>query len=145
MDFVQARQIDGRGGQQGPQSPVGQDHAERSAGQRQDDAFDERLAEQACAAGAECGTDGGIAGASGGARQREVGQIDAEHQQDGSHGRHQKDEALAHVADHALLKRDEAGVKIEAAGELLADGGLYHVELGLGFGGRDAGTEASGG
>ena len=103
------------------------------------------MAEQASAAGAEGGADGGIAGASGGARQREVGEVDAEHQEHGADRRHEEDEALADVADHALLERSEAGVEVEIAGDLLADGGLHDVEFGLGLGGGDAGTEAGGG
>ena len=39
VDFLQARQIDGRGGEQGAQSPVGEGDAERSAGQREDECF----------------------------------------------------------------------------------------------------------
>ncbi len=89
MDFAQARQINGSGGEEGAQSPVGEGHAEGSASQREDEAFDERLTEQACAAGAEGGADGGIAGASGGAGEGQVGQVDAEDEEHGADRRHE--------------------------------------------------------
>ena len=145
VDFLQAGKIEGSGGEEGAQSPVGEGHAEGSAGQREEEAFDQRLTEQACAAGAEGGADGGIAGASGGAGEGQVGEVDAEDEEHGADRRHEEDEALADVADHALLEGGEAGVEVEIAGDLLADGGLHDVELGLGFGGGDAGTEAGGG
>ena len=47
LDFLQARQIDRRGGQQGLQAPIGEGDAERSAGEREQRAFDNRLGEQA--------------------------------------------------------------------------------------------------
>ena len=103
------------------------------------------MAEEASAAGAEGGAYGGIAGASGGAGEGQVGQVDAEDEEHGADRRHEEDEALADVADHALLERDEAGVEVEIAGDLLADGGLHDVEFGLRFGGRDAGAQAGGG
>jgi hypothetical protein len=79
------------------------------------------------------------------AREPEVRQVDAEHQQHCAHRGHQQDETLADVTDHALLQRDEAGVEVEIAGDLLADSGLHHVEFGLGLAWRDAGTKAGGG
>jgi hypothetical protein len=75
------------------------------------------------------------------AREPEVRRVDAEHQQHCAHRGHQQDETLADVTDHALLQRDEAGVEVEIAGDLLADSGLHHVEFGLGLAWRDAGTE----
>ena len=137
MDFLQARQIDWRGGQQGAHAPVGQDHAERSAGEREQCAFGNRLGKKAPAAGAEGGAYGRIARATGGARQRKVGQIDAEDKKHGADRGHEEDESLSDVADHALLERDESGVQVEIARDLFADGGLHHVEFRLRAGGRD--------
>ncbi len=140
VDFLQAGKIEGRGGEEGAQSPVGKGHAESSAGQREDEAFDQGLTEEAAASGAEGGADGGVARASGRAGEAEVGEVDAEYEEHGADRRHEEDQALADIADHALLERGEAGVEIEIAGDLFTDGGLHDVELGLGFGGGDAGT-----
>ena len=55
------------------------------------------------------------------------------------------DEALAEIADHAFLQRNDGGVEVEIAGNLFADGGLYDVEFGLGAFAGDAGAQAGGG
>ena len=67
------------------------------------------------------------------------------HEQDGADRGHQQDETLAEIADHAFLQRDDGGVEVEIAGDLLADGGLHDVQFGLRAGRRDAGPQAGGG
>ena len=76
-DFGDAGDAAGIGGDQQAESAEGQEDAEDRAGEGEQDAFDDELLKEASQPGADGSADGDFAAAGFGARQQEVGHIDA--------------------------------------------------------------------
>ena len=137
----------GRDGEQRAHAGVAEDEAEDAAGEREDDAFGEQLADDAGAAGAHGGADGEFTLAAGGADEEEIGDVGAGDEQDEADGSEEDEERGARVADDGVAERLDAeavfgshAVRVVAA-ELV--GGEF--ELGVGLGEGNAGLEAAGG
>ena len=75
-----------------------------SAGEQQ--ALGQHLPRQPPPAGADGRAHRQLALPADGARQQQVGDVDAGHQQHDAHRRHQHDERMPHVADDVLVQRD---------------------------------------
>ena len=81
-DFGDARDAAGIGGDQQAESAEGQQNAEDGAGEGEQDAFDDELLKEASQSGADGGAHGDFAAAGFGARQQEVGDVDAGNEED---------------------------------------------------------------
>ena len=73
---------------------------------REQQAFGQHLPRQPPAAGADGRAHRQLALPAHGARQQQVGDVDAGHQQDDAHRGHQHDERMPHVADDVLVQGD---------------------------------------
>ena len=82
----------------------GQQQAQGAASQSQQDAFGEKLRDDASAAGTQGGTERDLFAAGGAARQQEVGDIHARHQQEASHGGHQHPKRAADAAEELVIQ-----------------------------------------
>ena len=72
----------------------GEAQSEKTAREGKEEGFDEALADDACAAGAECEAGGDFALASGGAGEEEVGEVGAGDEKDQSHDCHENPERV---------------------------------------------------
>ena len=94
-------------------APPGDQHGQRRAGEREDEALDQQLTDEAPAPGAERGADADLALAGGGARQLQGRHVDTGNQQ------HQADRAQQHQhpgpcprPDHVVVQRLDAGQRV---------------------------------
>ncbi len=81
-----------------------QAQSEQRAGSGKDETFSEQLADNACAACAECAAHRELLASCGGARQHEVGEIDAGDQQDSAHGAPQHHKRAAQPSADVVLQ-----------------------------------------
>ncbi len=125
---------------------IGEKNSSDAAGEREDQAFGEELAEQAGASGAERGANGDLALASGIAREKKAGDIGASNQENQGDRADEDHECRAHVADENVLQRIEPHAPSGVGdgilrGEVSGDG----VEFGLSLRDGDAGLEQADG
>ena len=97
------------GGGEGAQGGVGEARAEGSAGEGEDQAFEQKFAGDAAPAGAEGGADGEFLAAAVGAHEEEVGDVGAGNQQDHADGAHEDPEGGADVAEQVVFEEAEVG------------------------------------
>ena len=110
--------------------------AQPPAGQGQEQALGEHLAEQRPAARAERGAEGELRAPRRAAREQQVGHVGAGDQQDQADGAEQQDQRRASVLDDVVLQRDDPNPHLRGGvlGELLAElrRDSIHLRLGLG-------------
>ena len=123
----------------------GKNNAEHAAHRRQQQAFGEKLADEACAARAERGTDRDLFLSRERARQQEVCDVGARDQQDESDRAHQDEKRPAHAADNLIEKRHDAerqsSVRRVDVREVAAQPRRDRVHLGLRARSRYAGPK----
>jgi hypothetical protein len=109
-------------GEQRAHAHIAEDEAEDAAGDGEDDAFGEELADDAGAAGAHGGTDGEFTLAAGGPDEQEIGDVGAGDEQDEADGSEQDKERGARVGDDGVAQGLDAesgfGIGEGAAAEL---------------------------
>ena len=122
-------------GQQGAHSHEAEQQAENAASDREQDAFGEQLADDACPAGSECGADGKFAFTSGGADQQKIGNVGASDEQHEADRAKQDKQRFTHVANDAVAQRLNGetlfGIGHGVGAEVLA-GRELHLRVGLG-------------
>ena len=101
---VDARKIAGADGQQEWYAPGSEDQPENSADSGKKNAFGEQLADQMAAAGANGGTDGDFALASGGAREQEIGDVGTGDEQNEAHSPHQNQQSESNIANQRVAQ-----------------------------------------
>ncbi len=101
----------------------GEDDAEESTGEREDDDFGEGALEKVGSGGSESGTDGGFTVAMNEAGELCIGEVDARDEQDAEDGGHKEPETRGGAADEGL----ETGIFVAFGGAalLLALLGIY--------------------
>ena len=85
----------------------GQSKPDRAAGNAEQRALYQQLANHADGAGSQRGTDGELAGATGGARKKQVGHVGTSDQQDKTDCAEQDQQDSAHIADHIRFERNQ--------------------------------------
>ena len=118
---------------------------QRAAAQREQNAFGQKLTDDAPRTGAQRGADRNFFLAGHGARQQQIGHVGAGDQQDAGDRAEQDQQGAARVADHLLLQRDDAESQA-AIGRIVlrmivAQAGGERIHFGLGLGRGDAGLE----
>ena len=117
----------------------GQQHADAAAGQREDDALRQKLADQASSRRADCSADGHLAAAREPSREQQVRHVRAGNQQHEANRRRQHEHRSPRVADDLLLQRHDAEGQAAVGGidvrMLAAESRRQRVHLGLS--GRD--------
>ena len=92
------------------------DRAERDTGRRatecEHDALDEHLRDDAPPRCAQCGANGDLTPAAGGAHEKQVPDVRAGDQHDEAHGREQNEQRCSDTADGAVAQGDEGDVAI---------------------------------
>src|ERR1700761_1850448 len=104
MQQAEERQREGALVSQPGHESVGEAETEDGTCTGEDKAFEEELADDAGTAGAESTADGELFGAGGGAREQQVGEIDACDEQDGSDGAPEDDKRAAEAAADVVLE-----------------------------------------
>ena len=104
-DLVEARDIRGLRGDERPGREVRDREPGRGAGRTEDDRLGEELAQQPDAAGAERRANGQLRLARRGAREQQVGDVRAGHEQHEPDGAEQDQERRPHVAEHHVGER----------------------------------------
>ena len=141
-DFGGTRQLDRQHLHRAVRCDLSEEQAESAAAQREQQTFSEELANQATPSCAEGNADSEFAGAPGGARKQEIGNVGAGDQQDKSHGTKQNEQHWPHVTEHFFAEVDESGADaFVGRGKCLREivGDALHVRGGLIE--RDAGFE----
>ena len=144
----QSRHAGGPGMSQNADCHHGQQQTQGAASKGQEDAFGEKLRDDASAARTQGGTERDFLAAGGAARQKEVGDVHAGHQQEASHGGHQHPKRTADASDQFVIQDED-----RRAPPLIQGGqGLFHLRSdGIEFGAhlfegtaaaRDHGQEA---
>jgi len=121
--------------------PVGEDHPGCPSQQPEQQALDQRLPDQPRRGGAQGRAHRQIALARGGARQEQVGQVRAGHQQQQPHGGEEREQRRFHPFDHVLVQRHGADAQprlgVHQVFRAQLPGQRVHLLLELGLG--DAG------
>jgi len=162
-DGVDARKIVREPDLQRLRAPPGEQHAQRTAGEGEEEVFHEEAQSQPARRGAECGADGDVPPAARGARELEIGDVGAGDQQHERHGAEQQPERGARLTRELFLQRHELrrGVRerqrnaragralARGRGAVFADANEAGCAVGRGFlgrcaGGRDGGRAGSG-
>ncbi len=102
MDFVQARKVFRGNRCKKPNSTECQQNAEASASETENDAFHQCRLKEAHSSRAECGSNGVVPLARGGARQLQAGKIHTGNQQEAEDRGEKQPERLADIACHLL-------------------------------------------
>jgi hypothetical protein len=84
---------------------------EDAARRRQQQALGEHLAQETCASGAECGANRNLFLACGTAREKQVRDVHAGHQQHEANARQQQHERRANAADGLIVQRHDVGAQ----------------------------------
>ena len=112
-DFGDAGDAAGIGGDQQAESAEGQQNAEDGAGEGEQDAFDDELLKEASQPGADGSADGDFAAAGFGARQQEVGHIDAGDEENEANRAEEHEHRAAYTSDDLFLEAgDHDGVNL---------------------------------
>lgn len=85
------------------------------------------MASETGGAGSDGATDGDFLAAFNGLREKEIGDVDATDEQDGSGGGEKKHQASARLAGDLGLERDERSEEFEFFGSLAAEVGLEEI------------------
>ena len=128
--------------ERGSASPGSEQQAKRRAAHREKDALGEKLTDHACSTGAECGTDGKFAGATGRARQQEIGDVHAGNEEHKANSGQQHQKKRLDGSDHFLLHRLQRGAFTgiglgKSCGQVLR----YRIHIRAGLGKSDARPE----
>ncbi len=124
--------------------PHRQHQTGKTAGGREHEALGEQLRDDPSPARAERGADGDFTGPRGGAREQQVGDVDARDQQHEHHGAEEHEQGPTYVSDeHVEQRLDANGVPADFLGILLCQSPLDSIEIGFGLLRRDAGFQAA--
>ena len=104
-NLIEARQVGGLRGDQRFGPPVGERQSERAADEAEHDRFGDQLADQARAAGAEGRAHRELAVSRRAAREQQVGDVRAGHEQHESNRAQQHQQRPLDVADHQVAQR----------------------------------------
>jgi len=106
-DFFGPRQGARQGGKNHFCAQFGQGQPDGAAGNAEQHALCQQLANHADGAGSQSGTDGELTGPTGGACKKQVGHVRTGNQQDKTDGAEQDQQDSAHIADHIRFERNE--------------------------------------
>src|SRR5580700_1038360 len=131
---TRARQSAGKNGKSGAGSPCSNEQAERTAANRKKNTFGEQLAHHAALTGAERCANGEFTRASGGAREKQVGDVDARDEQNESDGGKQDEQERLDALHHFLFygRDGDAAIFVSVGigdGEIVSDGGHVRARL----------------
>ena len=121
--FVETRGSLGRDRDQQPQEPRRDGHAEDAAGGRHQRALGKHLQRQANTSSAECRSHGELVLPRGAARDQQVGDVDAGHEQQTADGAEQDEQREPHLCHEA------GGERLDAYGDAAVGVGMFALKI----------------
>src|SRR6266853_6997477 len=122
-NFMNARKSRGSDGCKNAQRGVSETQSDGAAEQSQNDAFEQEIRSDACAAGAQSASHGELLAAPFDTDQQQIGDVGASDQEDHADRTHQNPEDAADITDDIALERTSIGADMRVLEELDAEAG----------------------